>query len=191
MPVLWITSPAGVGKSTVSWQLFTELAGSGTRVAFADADQLCMCYPPPPDDPGRDRIRARNAGVVIGNYQAAGAQRVIVNGVADPVLGVQRGLIEQAELMVCRLRADRDEVVRRFTGRHQRSGGDLRDAVRQARDECDRMDTTALATCAWIRPAYLLPRWPGSSGTAAATGPASATLPASRPAWRPQGRAVQ
>ena len=28
------------GKSTVSWQLFTELAGSGTPTAFADADQL-------------------------------------------------------------------------------------------------------------------------------------------------------
>jgi hypothetical protein len=49
VPVLWITGPAGVGKSTVSWQLFTELAGSGTPIAFADADQLCMCYPAPPD----------------------------------------------------------------------------------------------------------------------------------------------
>ena len=55
MPVLWITGPAGVGKSTVSWQLFAELAGSGTPTAFADADQLCMCYPAPPDDPGRGR----------------------------------------------------------------------------------------------------------------------------------------
>lgn len=52
VPVLWITGPAGVGKSTVSWQLFTELTGSGTRAAFADADQLCMCYPAPPDDLG-------------------------------------------------------------------------------------------------------------------------------------------
>ena len=65
IPVLWITGPAGVGKSTISWQLFTELAGSGTPTAFADADQLCMCYPAPADDPGRDRIRAGNAGVVI------------------------------------------------------------------------------------------------------------------------------
>jgi hypothetical protein len=67
--------PADVGKSTVSWQLFTELAGSGTRAAFADADQLCMCYPAPADDPGRDRIRARNADVTIRNYQAAGRRQ--------------------------------------------------------------------------------------------------------------------
>ena len=145
MPVLWITGPAGVGKSTVAWQLFTELADFGTRVAFTDADQLCMCYPAPPDDPGRDLIRARNAEVTIRNYHAAGARRVIVNGVVDPALGVQRDLLEQAAVMVCRLRADPDEVVRRFTGRQRRSGGDVGGAVRPVRDECDRMDASEFA----------------------------------------------
>jgi adenylylsulfate kinase-like enzyme len=45
--MLWICGPAGVGKSTVSWRLYTELASSGVRVAFADSDQLCICYPEP------------------------------------------------------------------------------------------------------------------------------------------------
>jgi predicted ABC-type ATPase len=144
-PVLWITGPAGVGKSTISWQLFTELAGSGTRTAFADADQLCMCYPAPPDDPGRDLIRARNAGVVIRNCQAAGARRVIVNGAVDPVLGVRPDLLEQAAVTVCRLRADPDEVVRRRLGRQRASGGDAGDLVRQVRDGCDRMDASDFA----------------------------------------------
>jgi Mrp family chromosome partitioning ATPase len=143
VPVLWITGPAGVGKSTVSWQLFTEAASSGTRVAFADADQLCMCYPPPPDDPGRDRIRMRNAGAVIRNYQAAGALRVIVNGVVDPALGVQQDLLEQVELMVCRLRADPEEVARRLAGRHPGSG--LGDSARRVREECGRMDASGFA----------------------------------------------
>jgi predicted ABC-type ATPase len=142
---LWITGPAGVGKSTVSWQLFTELASSWGRAAFADADQLCMCYPAPPDDPGRDRIRARNTSAVIGNYQAAGARCVIVNGVVDPVLGVQRDLIEQATVLVCRLRADPDEVVRRLAGRDQRGGGDPQDVMRQVAGDCDRMDASAFA----------------------------------------------
>ena len=145
VPVLWITGPAGVGKSTVSWQLFTELAGSGTRAAFADADQLCMCYPAPPDDLGRDLIRARNVGVVIRNSRAAGARRVIVNGVVDPALGVRRDLLEQAEVTVCRLRADQDEVVRRFTGRQRGRGGEAGDLVRQVRDDCDRMDASGFA----------------------------------------------
>jgi hypothetical protein len=145
VPVLWITGPAGVGKSAVSWQLFTELAGSGTRAAFTSADQLCMCYPAPPQDPGRDLIRARNADVTIRNYQAAGARRVIVNGVVDPALGVQRDLLKKAAVMVCRLRADQDEVVRRFTGRQRRRGGDVGGVVRQVRDECDRMDASEFA----------------------------------------------
>jgi len=146
VPVLWITGPMGVGKSTVSWQLFTELASSGTRTAFTDADQLCMCYPAPPDDPGRDLIRARNAGVVIRNCQAAGARRVIVNGIVDPVLGVRSGLPRQAEVMVCRLRADPDEVVRRFAGRQRASGdSDIQDVVRRVRDGCDRMDASDFA----------------------------------------------
>jgi predicted ABC-type ATPase len=145
VPVLWITGPAGVGKSTVSWQLFTELASSRTRAAFADADQLCMCYPAPPDDPGRDRIRARNASVVIGNYQAAGARCVIVNGVVDPALGVQRNLIELGTVLVCRLRADPGEVARRLAGRDQRGGGAPEAVMRQVAGECDRMDASGFA----------------------------------------------
>jgi predicted ABC-type ATPase len=144
VPVLWITGPAGVGKSTVSWQLFSEAAGCGMRVAFADADQLCMCYPPPPGDLGRDRIRARNAGAVIRNYQAAGARHMIVNGVLDPALGVQPGLLGQVEVLVCRLRADPGEVVRRLAGRQPVSGG-LGDAARQVRQACARMDASGFA----------------------------------------------
>jgi hypothetical protein len=125
VPVLWITGPAGVGKSTVSWQLFTEMAGSGTRTAFADADQLGMCYPATPGDPGRDLMRARNADVVIRNFRAAGAARVIVNGVVDPALGMQPDLLEEAAVTVCRLRADPDEVVRRFAGRQRHGVGDM------------------------------------------------------------------
>ncbi|HEX8007529.1 MAG TPA: hypothetical protein VF482_14010 [Trebonia sp.] len=62
VPVLWICGPAGVGKSTVSWRLYTELASSGVHVAFADSDQLCMCYPAPAGDPGRQHVKALNVG---------------------------------------------------------------------------------------------------------------------------------
>jgi hypothetical protein len=133
-----------VGKSTVAWQLFTEAADCGMRVAFADADQLCMCYPPLPDDLGRDRIRALNAGAVIRNYQAAGARHVIVNGVVDPARGVQPGLLGQVEVMVCRLRADPEEVVRRLAGRQPGSGlgGD---EAQRVQEECARMDASSFA----------------------------------------------
>jgi hypothetical protein len=98
VPVLWLCGPAGVGKSTVSWQLFSELAQSGARIAFTDTDQLCMCYPAPPADPGPERIRAQNLGAMIGNYQAAGARCLIGNGVVDPVLGMHADLLPRAAL---------------------------------------------------------------------------------------------
>ena len=42
---------------------------------------------------------------------------MIVNGVIDPALGVHSDLLPQIALTVCRLCADRDEVMRRFIGR--------------------------------------------------------------------------
>jgi predicted ABC-type ATPase len=115
VPVLWITGPPGVGKSTVSWQIFTEIARAGVRVAFADADQLCICYPAPPGDPTRERIKARNVGALVPRYRAAGASCVIVNGCLDQ--GLYPELMPQAAVTVCRLRADRDELARRLVNR--------------------------------------------------------------------------
>jgi hypothetical protein len=136
MPMLWLCGPAGVGKSTVSWQLFTELTQAGVPAGFADTDQLCMCYPAPAWDPGRERIKAQNLDAVIASYRAAGARCLIVNGVVDPVAGVLRDLLPHAALTVCRLRADRDEIVRRFTERHGPSG-DLDELIADTLSEAD------------------------------------------------------
>jgi len=142
VPVLWLCGPAGVGKSTVSWQLFEELAQAGVRVAFADTDQLCMCYPAPPGDQGRERLKAQNIGAMIRNYQAAGAQCLVVNGVLDPVAGLYSGLMPAGDVMVCRLRASMDEVMRRFTERHGQ-GQDLDGLLQQIRDEVTGMDQSS------------------------------------------------
>ena len=142
--MLWLCGPAGVGKSTVSWQLFTELTRSGTHVAFADTDQLCMCYPAPPADPGRELLKAQNLNAMLANYQAAGAQFMIVNGVVNPDRGVRRDVISRAALTVCRLRAGRDELARRFTERYG-SGDDLEDALNFTLAEADAMDASNFA----------------------------------------------
>lgn len=176
VPVLWITGPAGVGKSTVSWQVFTELARARIRVAFADADQFCMCYPASAGDPGRERIKAQNLGAVVLNYRAAGAQCVIASGVLDPLRGVYSEMMPRAEVTVCRLRADRGELARRFTGRHN-PGQDLAEAVEQTLGEADAMDasnlgevcidTTGVAAAeaaGLVRDAC--PHWPGFSRSA-------------------------
>jgi len=96
---------------------FKELTKTGIPAAFADTDQLCMCYPAPAGDPGRQRIKAQDLDAMIVNYRAAGTRCMIVNGVVDPVTSVQSDLLPQAALTVCRLRADQDGIVRRFAQR--------------------------------------------------------------------------
>jgi molybdopterin-guanine dinucleotide biosynthesis protein len=144
IPVLWITGPAGVGKSTASWQIFTELTQGGIHVAFADTDQFGICYPAPPGDPSRERLKAQNAGALIPRYQAAGAQCVIANGVLDPRSGVHSELMPRAQVTVCRLRADPDELACRFTGRHG-PGGEMDKMLEEILGQADAMDASNFA----------------------------------------------
>lgn len=157
--------------------------------AFADTDHLCMCYPAPAGDPGRERIKAQNLDAMIANYRSAGARCLIVNGVVDPVSGVLRDLLPHAALTVCRLRADRDEIARRFAGRHG-PGGDLDELITDTLAEADGLDASDFAdacvettdvpatkVAALVRESC--PDWPGfhpsvSRPTAASVGPGSA-----------------
>ena len=141
--MLWICGPPGVGKSTVLWQLYTELAEAGVRVAFADSDQLCMCYPAPPGDPGRQHLKALNVGSMISGFRLAGAQCVIVNGVLDPA-GLETELLPDADVTICRLRARGDEVERRFIARHGQRD-DLDELLQKIRDDIRLMDESGFA----------------------------------------------
>jgi len=140
IPVLWLCGPPGIGKSTVGWEIFTQLTQAGTEAGYVDIDQLGICYPEPASDPGRHRMKARNLGAVVANYRAAGARCVIVSGVVDPGRGVPAGLIPRAALTVCRLRAGRDELSQRLLGRGEQAGL-LDDVLGQA----DAMDASDVA----------------------------------------------
>jgi hypothetical protein len=184
LPVLWLCGPAGTGKTTAAWQLFTELADVGVRAAFADTDQLGMCPSALPGDFEGARIKAQNLGSMIPNYRAAGAQCLIANGVIDPVAGVPRDLLGGAEVTTCRLRADTDEVVRRFIERN--GPGD--DLIRGIRDEAAALDQTTFADACvettnvpahkiagLVRAACSI--WPGFSGDVAGSDiPAEAAI---------------
>jgi adenylylsulfate kinase-like enzyme len=117
IPVLWLCGPPGVGKTAVGWEIFTELTRAGIEAGYVDIDQLGMCYPEPARDPGRYRMKERNAHAVVESFRAAGARCVIVSGVVDPVRGAHAEQIPQAALTVCRLRAEREVLTQRFVGR--------------------------------------------------------------------------
>jgi broad-specificity NMP kinase len=137
MPVLWLCGPPGVGKTTAAWEIYSRLAEAGARVGYVDIDQLGMCYPEPASDPGRYRLQADNLTAVMAGYRAAGARCVVVSGVVDPVRGVDAGRIPNAALVVCRLRADGDELARRLVARQ----GDA-EWVAQALAEAEALDAS-------------------------------------------------
>jgi adenylylsulfate kinase-like enzyme len=142
VPVLWLCGPPGIGKSTVGWEIFTQLTQAGIEAGYVDIDQLGICYPEPASDPGRHRMKAQNLGAVVANCRAAGARCVIVSGVIDPGRGVHADLIPRAAVTVCRLRAGRDELRQRFFGRVQQAG--LLDEVLGQADTMDASDVADL-----------------------------------------------
>lgn len=117
LPVLWLAGPPGAGKTTVAWEIFSALTEAGTEAAYVDTDQLGICRPDPPGDPGRCRIRAWNLSAVLAGFQDAGARCAIVSGVIDAEEGVHPDASADAAVTVCRLHADRDELRRRLVER--------------------------------------------------------------------------
>lgn len=73
-PFLWLCGPMGVGKSSVGWEIFTQLRNAGIKTGYADGDQLGLCYPVPEDDPVNHRVKSMNLGAVYHNFRDAGAR---------------------------------------------------------------------------------------------------------------------
>jgi adenylylsulfate kinase-like enzyme len=116
IPVLWLTGPPGVGKTTAAWALFTELTREQWPVAYVDIDQVGMCYPARQADPERHELKALNLDALLSHYRAAGATAVVVSGISDPRV---RPPLPHARLTLCRLHTTVAELDRRFLSRQQ------------------------------------------------------------------------
>jgi hypothetical protein len=141
-PFLWLCGPMGVGKSSVGWEIFTQLRNAGIKTGYADADQLGLCYPVPADDPVNQRVKSRNVGAVLKTYQEAGARCFILSGsvyTADEV-GMYRRHIPGTALTLCMLRADPGIVKERFLLR-----GWQPHRVDEAMKDAAELDTTDFA----------------------------------------------
>lgn len=137
IPVLWLCGPPGIGKTSVAWGIRTRLRDSGVAAAYVDIDQIGMCYPEQDLDPGRHQLKARNLTSVVANAAAHGATCVVVSGVVDPTY---RAAVPGAVVTLCRLRADSDELTRRFLGRSADE-----EAVSGVVAEADEMDASTIA----------------------------------------------
>jgi energy-coupling factor transporter ATP-binding protein EcfA2 len=119
VPVLVITGPVGVGKTTVAGAMSELLDQAGVAHALVDVDYLRWCHPSPPDDPFHIALGLRNLRAVWANYREAGAERLIVVDIVESradVAGYQAA-VPGAEIRVVRLQAALPTILRRLEGR--------------------------------------------------------------------------
>jgi DNA polymerase III delta prime subunit len=107
VPVLLITGPVGVGKSTVAAEAARLLREANLPHALVDLAWVEQCWPVPADDPWNERLTHRNLACMWANFHQAGADRLIVVRVLEA-----RSLLRQvgeavpgAQITVVRLRA--------------------------------------------------------------------------------------
>lgn len=118
LPVLWLCGAPATGKSTVAWQVFSDLADQGLCVGYLDIDQIGMLAPPPDEDPSCHRFKVDNLAGIVRNYRTAGTQVLVISGVIDPEHGhdFARAAVE-AGITFCHLTLDEPTMRERLAAR--------------------------------------------------------------------------
>lgn len=137
--VLLVGGRAGVGKTTVGWEVSARLRSAQVAHAVIDGDFLGQVHPAPEGDPRRTAVAERNLTAVWGNYADLGYRRLVyVNTVS--VLEESAGMFRRAmgdgvRIVRVLLTATDETAERRLTGRELGSEleHELRGSVRKAR----------------------------------------------------------
>ena len=144
-PVLWLCGPTGVGKSTVGYDLFTQVRAGGVKAAYVDLGQIGFLRPAPADDPGNHRLKAANLAAMWPTFREHGARCLVVSGPVDDhdVVDRYRKALSAAELTLCLLTAQHEQLTERILRRGRGGGppipgdelrGQPEDALRRAAD---------------------------------------------------------
>jgi predicted kinase len=168
MQILLITGPAGVGKSTLCWEVSAQLAAKQVTHAVIETDELDRVFPPPSAEelerirPGTTDVSSINLAAIWETYSALGHSRLIMSGVMmylDFDKRWIRAAIPDAEIKVVRLSASEPTLLARITRREIGSGAEkqlqrsLKQAARMASEDTeglmvvptDRKEPTELA----------------------------------------------
>jgi len=127
IPFLLLSGPPGVGKTTVSWEIFDQLVQEGHCPALVDIDLLGASWPVPADDPYNERLKARNMRAMWSNFYAAGARCLISAGVVESraQLAPYQSAIPEAVIILCRLQAGADVLGARIAARGRERGAGI------------------------------------------------------------------
>jgi broad-specificity NMP kinase len=118
LPVLWLCGAPATGKSTVAWQVFSDLADQRLCVGYLDIDQIGMLAPPPDADPSSHQFKVDSLAAMVQNYHAAGVQVLVISGVIDPEHGHDfAGAAAEADITFCHLTVDEPTLRERLAAR--------------------------------------------------------------------------
>jgi len=108
VPILLITGPVGVGKTSVLSEVTELLEAARLPFAAVDLDNLSWCYPSPSgDDRFRSGLTFKNLAAVWRNFEDAGARRLVIARVVESrdELDRYRAAVPGAEITLVRLGA--------------------------------------------------------------------------------------
>jgi adenylylsulfate kinase-like enzyme len=168
--VLLVTGPVGVGKTSVASELSDLLDKAGVPHAFVDVDSLRWCYPRPVADPFGIELAMRNLAAIWPNFQAAGAERLVLVYLVQSRAELSRitGAMSGADISIVRLGAPVETLVEREPGlardRHVQRAAELAvqmdaNPVEDILVETDRRTIPAIVNeilnrSGWLAPVY-------------------------------------
>ncbi|MEU2023115.1 hypothetical protein ABZ565_13225 [Streptomyces sp. NPDC016469] len=145
--VLLIGGRAGVGKTTVSWEVSARLREAGAAHAVVDGDFMGAVHPAPDGDPHRSLITERNLTAVWANYAALGLRRLVYTNTVSVLAGTapmfERAMGAGARCVRVLLTASDATAARRLTGRE--IGSELEHELRSSRRKARLLDAHAPA----------------------------------------------
>ncbi len=142
--IMLVTGPAGIGKSTLCWEIGARLEEAKVAHALVETDELDRVYPKPTAEelerlrPGATDVSALKLAAIWSTYRALGHSRLIMSGVIMHPGFDRRWIlaaIPDAEITLVRLQASESTLTERLERREIGSGAEeqLQRTLRQAR----------------------------------------------------------
>jgi broad-specificity NMP kinase len=125
--VLVICGAAGVGKSTLTWEIGRQLQDVEVRHAIIDSDELDRVYPQPTPLSEQVALCRTNLAALWDNYAALGHSRLVLSGVfvdLEADLSWITDALSGADVTVVRLLAGDETLSQRVEAREIGTGRD-------------------------------------------------------------------